>query len=332
MKALVTGATGFIGGNLVRELLASGHEVRALCRPEADMTNVEGLEVEVAVGDLRDRASLDRAMEGREALFHTAALYSLWRPDPGDFARTNVEGTVNILESAKGAGVDRVVYTSTASVFGHWKGGPIPNESSRCTPNEVVDGYHRTKFLAEEKTMEYCQKGLDVVIVNPTAPVGPWDPKPTPTGRIALDFIRGRMPAYIDTGINIVDVRDVAQGHILAYEKGKRGERYILGNRNVTLKELFEALGRVTGMSAPRVKLPYGLAMTLAQVDHLFSVKLLSKAPRIPVAGVRMARHPMYFDCSKAVAELGMPQTPIERALRDAVTWFRGRGAMGRAA
>ena len=329
---LVTGATGFIGGNLVRELLSDGHEVRALCRSGADMTSVEGLDVEVAVGDVRDRASLGRAMEGRKALFHTAALYSLWSPNPGDFAKTNVEGTENILDAAMEAGVGRMVYTSTASGFGHWKGGPIPNESSRCTPDEIVDGYHRTKFLAEQKVLEYCARGLDVVIVNPTAPVGPWDPKPTPTGRIVLDFIRGRMPAYIDTGINIVDVRDVARGHILAYEKGRTGERYILGNRNVTLKELFEALGRVTGMSAPRVKLPYRLAMTLAQVDLLFSVKLLSKAPRIPVSGVRMARHPMYFDCSKAVSELGMPQTPIEEALRDAVMWFRGRGAMGVAA
>lgn len=332
MKALVTGATGFIGGNLVRELLADGHDVRVLCRPEADMTNVDGLNVEIAVGDLRDRESLVRAMEGREGLFHAAALYSLWSPNPEDFARTNVQGTVNILEAAKGAGVGRVVYTSTASVFGHWKGGSIPNESSQCTPDEIVDGYHRTKFLAEEKALEYCEHDLDVVIVNPTAPVGAWDPKPTPTGRIVLDFIMRKMPAYIDTGINIVDVRDVARGHILAYQRGKRGERYILGNRNVTLKELFKSLAGVTGLAAPRVKLPYGLAMTLAQVDYLFSVKLLSKAPRIPVAGVRMARHPMYFDCSKAVSELGMPQTPIEEALREAVTWFRGRGTLGVAA
>ena len=332
MKALVTGATGFIGGNLVRELLSDGNEVRVLCRAGADLTNVEGLEVEVTIGDLRDRASLDRAMEGREALFHAAALYSLWSPDPGEFVRTNVEGTVNILDAAKKAGVGRVVYTSTASVFGHWKGGPIPDESSRCTPDEIVDGYHRTKFLAEEKALEFCGQGLDLVIVNPTAPVGPWDPKPTPTGRIVLDFIRGRMPAYINTGINIVDVRDVARGHIMAYERGKKGERYILGNQNVTLKELFGVLGDVTGMSAPWVKLPYGLAMTLAQMEHLFSVKLLSKAPRIPVSGVRMARYPMYFDCTKAVLELGMPQTPIEEALREAVSWFRCRGAVGAAA
>lgn len=332
MKALVTGATGFIGGNLARELLSDGHDVRVLCRPEADMTNVNGLEVEVAVGDLRDRTSLDRAMNGRDALFHAAALYSLWSPDPADFARTNVQGTVNILDAALKAGVARVVYTSTASVFGHWKGGPIPNEDSICTPDEIVDGYHRTKFLAERKALDYCRQGLDVVIVNPTAPVGPWDPKPTPTGRIALDFIRGRMPAYIDTGINVVDVRDVARAHILAYQTGKTGERYILGNRNVTLKELFQALGKVTGMSAPRLRLPYGLAMTLAQVDHLLSVKLLSRAPRIPVSGVRMARYPMYFDCSKAVSELGMPQTPIDVALRDAVAWFRARETMGVAA
>ena len=294
---------------------------------------LEGSEsVEVAVGDLRDRDSLGRAMKGREALFHTAALYSLWSPNPGDFVRTNVEGTTNILEAAMEAEVERVVYTSTASVFGHWKGGLIPDEKTLSSLDEIVDGYHRSKFIAEERALEFCSRGLDLVIVNPTAPIGPWDPKPTPTGRIVLDFIKGRMPAYIDTGINIADVRDVARGHILAYEKGRTGERYILGNHNLTLKELLEALARVTGMSAPRVRLPYGLAMTLAHVEHLLSVKLLSKQPRIPVAGVRMARHPMYFDSSKAVSELGMPQTPIETALRDAVTWFRERESLGAAA
>ena len=332
MKALVTGATGFIGGNLVRELLKDGHDVRALCRAGSSRSNIQGLDVEVAIGDLRDRDSLGPAMKGREALFHTAALYSLWSPNPGDFVRTNVEGTTNILEAAMEAEVERVVYTSTASVFGHWKGGLIPDEKTLSSLDEIVDGYHRSKFIAEERALEFCSRGLDLVIVNPTAPIGPWDPKPTPTGRIVLDFIKGRMPAYIDTGINIADVRDVARGHILAYEKGRTGERYILGNHNLTLKELLEALARVTGMSAPRVRLPYGLAMTLAHVEHLLSVKLLSKQPRIPVAGVRMARHPMYFDSSKAVSELGMPQTPIETALRDAVSWFRERESLGAAA
>ena len=332
MKALVTGATGFIGGNLVRELLKDGHDVRALCRAGSNRSNIEGLDVEVAVGDLRDRDSLGPAMKGREALFHTAALYSLWSPNPGDFVRTNVEGTTNILEAAMEEEVERVVYTSTASVFGHWKGGLIPDEKNSSSLDEIVDGYHRSKFIAEERALEFCSRGLDLVIVNPTAPIGPWDPKPTPTGRIVLDFIKGRMPAYIDTGINIADVRDVARGHILAYEKGRAGERYILGNRNLTLKGLLEALAGVTGMSAPRVRLPYGLAMTLAHVEHLLSVKLLSKQPRIPVAGVRMARHPMYFDSSKAVSELGMPQTPIETALRDAVSWFRERESLGAAA
>ena len=332
MKALVTGATGFIGGNLVRELLKEGHEVRALCRAEADRWMLDGLDVDIALGDLRDRASLDRAMDGQEALFHTAALYSLWSPNPEDFIRTNVDGTVNILEAAKEASVGRVVYTSTASVFGHWKGGAVPDEGSSTSLDEIVDGYHRSKLIAERRVLEFCKQGLDIVIVNPTAPIGPWDPKPTPTGRIVLDFIRGRMPAYIDTGINIADVRDVARGHILAYERGRTSERYILGNRNLTLKELFKTLADVTGMSAPRVRLPYGVAMTLAQLEHLLSVKLLSKQPRIPLAGVRMARHPMYFDSSKAVTELGMPQTPIENALRDAVAWFRHRGALGVAA
>ena len=243
-----------------------------------------------------------------------------------------MEGTTNILEAAMEAEVERVVYTSTASVFGHWKGGLIPDEKTLSSLDEIVDGYHRSKFIAEERALEFCSRGLDLVIVNPTAPIGPWDPKPTPTGRIVLEFIKGRMPAYIDTGINIADVRDVARGHILAYEKGRAGERYILGNRNLTLKELLESLAGVTGMSAPRVRLPYGLAMTLAHVEHLLSVKLLSKQPRIPVAGVRMARHPMYFDSSKAVSELGMPQTPIETALRDAVSWFRERESLGAAA
>ena len=256
MKALVTGATGFLGSNLIIELLKNGVEIRALVRPGSKTTNLKGLNVEIITGDLLDKASLDNAISGCDVLFHTAALYKLWTLRPNDFLKHNVDGTKNVLQAALEADVSRVVYTSTASVFGHWKGGPIPNENAKCSITEAIDGYHQSKFIAEAEALNYCSKGLDLVIVNPTAPIGPYDIKPTPTGRILLDFINGRIPAYIDTGINVVDVRDVARGHILAFEKGKTGERHILGNRNLTLKELFKLIGDVVGMPPPKFRMP----------------------------------------------------------------------------
>ena len=323
MKAMVTGATGFIGGNLVRELLADGTEVRALVRPGTDATALSELGVEIAAGDLLDEGSLARALDGCEALFHVAALYRLWGPRPEAFREVNVRGTRNVLEAALASGVEKVVYTSTAAVFGHWKGGPLPSEKTGAVIGDMVDGYHRSKYQAETEALKYCCRGLCLVIVNPTAPVGPWDVKPTPTGKTILDFIKGKMPAYLDTGLNVVHVRDVARGHILALEKGKVGARYILGGRNITLKELFHKLGTIAQRPAPSLRIPYWAALGAAYLDHWLSVTLLRREPVVPLAGVRMARHHMYYDSSKAVLQLGLPQTPVEEALEDAVVWFR---------
>ena len=332
MKALVTGATGFIGGNLVRELVKDGWSVLALVRPQSNTTALDGVEVESVSGDLLDEEFLSRAVLGCDSVFHAAALYRLWTPDSGAYHRVNVIGTRNVMEAALRAGVQKVVYTSTASVFGHWSGGSIPTEASAIALNDMVDGYHRSKYLAETEVLSYCSKGLPVVIVNPTAPVGSWDVKPTPTGKIVLDFLRGKIPAYLNTGLNLVHVRDVARGHIQAHERGRVGERYILGNRNATLKELFQILGQIVQRRAPSLRLPYWVALGTAYVDQWISGTLLRKEPFVPLAGVRMAREPMFYDCSKAIDELGLPQTPIEDALRDAVDWFREHTKAGVAA
>ena len=228
-----------------------------------------------------------------------------------------------MLDAALKAEVGRVVYTSTASVFGHWKGGPIPNEDAVTGLEDIVDGYHRSKFLAEAEALKYCSNGLSLVVVNPTAPVGPWDVKPTPTGKMVLDFLRGKVPAYIDTGLNLVHVRDVARGHILAMEKGRVGQRYILGNLNITLKSIFQLLARIAHRRAPKLRIPYWVALGTAYMDQWVSGTLLRREPMVPLTGVRMARDPMFFDSSKAVRELEMPQTPIEEALEEAKDWFR---------
>ena len=332
MKALVTGATGFIGANLVRELVRDEFYVRALVRPGTDTLAIRGVDVETVTGDLLDEDSLARAMEGCDVLFHVAALYRLWSRDKKAFDRVNVQGTRNVLEAAAKAKVERVVYTSTAAVFGHWNGGAYPDETSTLGIDDLVDGYHLTKYLAEIEAQKYVSKGLDLVIVNPTAPLGPFDVKPTPTGKILLDFMEGRIPAYMDTGLNVVHVKDVARGHIQALEKGKTGETYILGNLNISLKKLFHILAAIVGRSAPTICMPYWLALGAARLENWFSAGLLNREPRIPLAGVRMARQPMYFDPSKAVQELGMPQTPIEEALKEAVDWFRQRSQLRTAA
>lgn len=307
----------------MRELIKDEFIVRALVRPGSDTTGIHGVDVEAVKGDLLDEDSLARAVEGCDVLFHVAALYRLWTRDQKAYTEVNVHGTRNILEAAVKAKVDRVVYTSTAAVCGHWGGGAYPDETSTVGIGDLVDGYHLTKYLAEIEAQKYLSKGLDLVIVNPTVPIGPLDVKPTPTGKIVLDFMEGRIPAYIDTGLNVVHVKDVARGHILALEKGKTGERYILGNRNVSLKKLFQMLATIVGRSAPSFRMPYWLALGAAYLENWFSAGLLNREPRIPLAGVRMARQPMYFDSSKAVEELGMPQTPVEDALVEAVDWFR---------
>ena len=303
MKVLVTGATGFIGGNLSRALTVKGYEVRALVRPGSSTLTLENTGVEEVPGDLLDPPSLAQAMKGCQAVFHCAALYTFWSRDPRLVYRVNVEGTRSVLEEAWKARVEKVVYTSTVSTIGIPKGG-VGTEELEASPKDLVGHYKRSKYQAEREAMTAWGRGLPMVVVNPAAPVGPWDVKPTPTGGIIRDFLRGKLPAYINTGMNLVDVEDVAQGHILALEKGKPGQRYILGNRNMTLKEIFEVLEGLTGKRGPRFKVPLNLAIALGMVDHLIEGKILRRRPQIPLEGLRVAQKPMYVTSEKAVREL----------------------------
>jgi len=325
MKVLVTGATGFIGGNLIRELINQGYQVRALVRKGSNLKYLEGLDLDVAEGDLLDRASLEKALDGCEALFHTAALYTFWAKYPGIIYETNVRGTENILNAARVKGVKRIVYTSSESVVGVRPDGR-GNEDVVCDISSIPGDYKKSKFIAENLVFKLCKEGLPVVVVNPTTPIGPCDVKPTPTGRIIVDYLNGKMFACVNTGLNVVDVRDVAKGHILALEKGKPGTRYLLGNRNLTLREIFSILERITGIKAPRIDIPYRIALFAGYVDEFAEGTLLRRYPRIPVAAVRASRKFRHFDCSRAVRELGMPQTPVEVAFEDAVKWFRENG------
>lgn len=325
MRALVTGATGFIGSNLVRELAAAGAHVRALARKSSDCKALEGVPTEMVEGDLLDEESLRRAAQGCDALFHVGALYAFWPRNHREVYRVNVEGTVNVLRAARTAGVRSVVHTSSAATIGLPAGGVPGNEGSAISRRELLKGYKESKYLAEAEALK-ASKELRVVVVNPTAPLGAWDTKPTPTGRIVRDFLRGKMFGYVETGLNVVHVRDVAQGHILALEKGQCGERYILGNRNMALREIFRTLSGIAGRPAPRLKVPYWVALGFAYMDELLVGRVLGRQPRATVDEVRLARKHMYFSAARAVRELGMPQTPIETALRDAVDWFKAYG------
>ena len=325
MKVLVTGATGFIGGNLARLLSRQGYNVRALVRPGSNALTINDTNVEQTPGDILDRESVARAVNGCEAVFHCAAAYTFWSHDPALVHRTNVEGTRTVLDAALREGVSRVVYTSTVSTVGYSSSGHA-NEESPVDVGHLVGHYKKSKYKAERVALDMASSGLPVVIVNPTAPVGPWDVKPTPTGRILVDFLCGRIPAYVATGLNVVDVEDVATGHILAMEKGVPGRRYLLGNRNMTLKELFTMLQTLTGLPAPRLRLPYWIALGAACIDQVVEGNLLRREPRIPLEGLRIAKSPMYVDCGKAVRELGQPQNPLEGALEKAVRWFRDHG------
>lgn len=324
MKAFVTGATGFIGANLVRELLRQGYQVRALARRQSDLRNVQGLDLELAYGDLRDADSVRQAVAGCDVLFHAAAAYTFWSPDPRSIYDTNVAGTENMLRAARDCGIRRVVYTSTESTIG--VNGHLGAENMEIDPDHLPGIYKKSKYLAEKLALKMCREGLPVVIVNPTVPVGPLDIKPTPTGRLIVDFLNGRMPAYVNTGLNVVDAGDVAAGHILALEKGRPGERYILGHSNMTLKQMLDMLERITGIKAPRLRIPVGLAMGAAYLNEFVSTRLRGGPPRIPVAAVKAASHFRCFDCSKAVGELGLPQTPVEESLERAVSWFQQNG------
>lgn len=322
MKALVTGATGFVGGAVARALVRAGVDVRVLVRTDADLQNLEGLSVERLTGDLRDPASLRKVLTGCRQLYHVAAHYALWAKDPSIFYEINVTGTRNLLEAARDAGIERTVYCSTIGAIGLPPDGGLGTEETPVSLDQMAGHYKRSKYLAEQEVLKLANEGLPVVIVNPSAPVGAGDVKPTPTGQVIVDFMKGRMPAYIETGMNIVDVDDVATGHLLAMQKGRQGERYILGCRNLMLHEVFEILSKLTGVKAPSIKLPRLAILPLAYVNQWIS-NLTGQPPRIPLEGVKMAKYKMHYDCSKAIRELGLPQTPPEIALEKAVRWFR---------
>ena len=322
---LVTGGTGFVGAHVVRALLARGRSVRCLVRSSSRRANLEGLPVEIAVGDVTDPASVASAMAGIETVYHCAADYRLYAKDPRALWESNVAGTENVLAAASQAGVARVVHTSTVGALGRAADGSPATETTPVPPRAMIGHYKRSKYKAEQVAQKWAEQGLDVVIVNPSTPVGELDVKPTPTGQMIVDFVNRRMPAYVDTGLNIVDVRDVAEGHILAAERGRRGEKYILGNRNMTLKEILDTLSHLTGLPSPRLRLPHWVPLAAAAADTL-AARLTGRVPRVPLEGVRMARHRMFFDASKAVGELGLPQTPVEDALSRAVAWFREHG------
>jgi dihydroflavonol-4-reductase len=327
--ALVTGGTGFVGASVVRELLAAGASVRVLARPRGDRRAVEGLDVEIAEGDLGEPASLRRAVRGVADVFHVAADYRLWAPDPRLLYRTNVDGTRAMLQAAADAGVKHIVYTSTVGALGLPRDGSPGTEDTPTSLGAMVGPYKASKFLAEQVALEFARAGAPVVIVNPSAPVGPWDVKPTPTGQMLVDFLEGRMFASLDTGLNLVHVRDVARGHLLAAERGRPGERYILGHRNLALRDIFRLLAELTGLRAPRLRIPYVVAW-LAAAGMEGTARLTRTAPRVPLTAVRMARKRMYFSPAKAVRELGLPQTDVREALRDAVEWFQRSGYVRR--
>jgi dihydroflavonol-4-reductase len=328
MRCFVTGGSGFIGANLVHELVARGHQVKALLRPGSDVRGLRGAEYEQVQGDVLDRQLLESTMRDCDCCFHLAASYHLWLRDYRQMYTANVDGTRNVLEVAATAGCQRIVYTSTVGciglpkeVNGKW---PPTDETTPVTEAQMSNHYKRSKWRAEAVAMELARKGLPVVIVNPSAPVGPRDVKPTPTGQVIVDFLDRNMPAYLDTGLNWVHVRDVAIGHILAAERGRPGERYILGHAegNWTMKQAFAVLQEITGIPAPKLKVPYWVALMAAYCNEAVA-SITAKPPKAPLAGVRMAKHKMFFSPAKAIRELGLPQTPPRQALADAVAWFK---------
>jgi len=326
MKALVTGATGFIGGNLVRELLGQGFQVRALVREESNRKNIDGLDIEISPGDLTERASLDRALDGCNVLFHVAAAYTFWARDPGSIYQANVQGTENILAAALDKGIEKVVYTSTESTIGIDRGESLGAEEMEVNPRGLAGDYRKSKYQAEKLAFKMCQQGLPLVVVNPTVPIGPLDIKPTPTGKLVVSYLNRNMPAYVNTGLNVIDVEDVVKGHVLAMEKGRIGERYILGNKNLIFSEILGILEKITGVKAPRLRIPIWFALGMAYIDEFIEAGLMRKQPGLQVAGVKSATKFRQFDCSKAVRELGLPQTPVEEAFEKAVRWFGENG------
>ncbi len=325
MTLLVTGATGFVGAAVARALIARGERVRALVRSGSDRQNLEGLGVTPVVGDLTDAASLERAVAGCDGVFHVAADYRLWVPDPAAMYRANVEGTRAVLDAAAAAGARRIVYTSSVATIGTVAGGGAADEDTPSTLADMIGHYKRSKYMAEEVARERAAQGVPVVIVNPSTPVGPGDVKPTPTGRLIVDALAGRMPAYVDTGLNVVHVDDVAAGHLLAYDCGLVGRRYILGGANLTLREILTECARLARRPPPRIRLPHAAVLPIAYLAEGWA-RITGRVPRTTVDGVRLARKMMFFSSARAERELGYRARDARDALRDAAQWFRGHG------
>lgn len=331
MTTLVTGAAGFLGSHVTRQLVARGEEVRVLLRASSTNRAIADLSLEYVTGDLRDPASLDRAMKGVNRVFHVAADYRLWARRSREIYDSNVGGTKNLLEAAKRAGVEQLIYTSTVATIAVDR-PQLPNESTDAKLEEMVGHYKRSKWMAEREALNAAKSGLPVIVAMPTTPVGPWDWKPTPTGKIILDFLNGKMPGYVETGLNFVGVEECAAGHLLIAEKGKVGERYLLGGENLTLKAMLDILAKITGLRAPNLKIPHGLALGVAYANTVFS-RLVGREPGIPIEGVKIARHMMFVDSSRAQRELGFKAGPVAAALERAVRWYEANGyiAKGRA-
>jgi len=324
MTTLVTGAAGFLGSHVTRQLVARGESVRVLMRPSSNNRAISDLSLEYVTGDLRDPASLERAMNGVKRVFHVAADYRLWAKHPQEIYDSNVGGTKNLLAAAKNAGIEQLVYTSTVATIAVDR-PELPNEFTDAKLEEMIGHYKRSKWMAEQEVLRAAKEGLPAIVAMPTTPVGPWDWKPTPTGKIILDFLNGRMPGYVETGLNFVGVEECAAGHLLASEKGKVGERYLLGAENLTLKGLLDVLAEITGLRAPAMKIPHGVALGVAYVESAFS-RLVGKEPQIPVEGVKIAQHKMFVDCSRAKRELGFQPGPVAAALERAVRWYQANG------
>lgn len=321
MRVFVTGSTGFVGANLVRLLLQQGYKVRVLVRPGSRLSNIESLNLEVVIGDLND-PNLSQSMRGCQALFHVAAHYSLWQCDKKLLHRHNVLGTRNILACAFEAGIERTVYTSSVAAIGVGRNGIPVNETHQSPVEKLVGNYKKSKYYAEQEAIKAIKLGQNIVIVNPSTPIGGWDIKPTPTGEIILRFLKRQMPFYVNTGLNLIDVQDVAWGHLLALEKGRTGDRYILGNQNLSLKEILDKLSAITGLAAPHYTIPYFIPYAVAWIEEKILAPL-GRKPTIAIDGVKMARQKMYYDATKAVRDLGLPQSSVDRALEKSVSWFQ---------
>jgi len=324
MTTLVTGAAGFLGSHVARQLVARGENVRVLMRPSSNNRAISDLPLEYVTGDLRDTASLEKAMNGINRVFHVAADYRLWAKNPQDIYDSNVGGTGKLLEAAKKAGIEQLIYTSTVATIAVDR-PELPREFTEARLEEMIGHYKRSKWMAEQEVLKAAREGFPAIVAMPTTPVGPWDWKPTPTGKIILDFLNGKMPGYVETGLNFVGVEDCAVGHLLVAQHGRTGERYLLGAENLTLKGLLDVLAGITGLPAPRMKIPHGVALGVAYVESALS-RMLGREPQIPVEGVKIAQHKMFVDASRAVRELGFQPGSVTAALERAVRWYLANG------